>query len=83
VDMGMAAVEMLEDTDTAISQADALLGLAEVLAAAGRPEDAEAAAVRAIGLLEQKGDRLGAASARRRTEAVALAAVSESGRCAS
>jgi class 3 adenylate cyclase/tetratricopeptide (TPR) repeat protein len=69
--MGRHAVGSLDGTDTAISQADALLALFEVLAAAGQPDEAAACAEEAIELLERKGDRRGAAAARRRTTAVA------------
>jgi class 3 adenylate cyclase/tetratricopeptide (TPR) repeat protein len=85
--MARSAVDMLAGTDSGVSQADALLDLAEVLALARDPGQALEHAREAEAILRAKGDRLGTAIARERREAlagqVAADGLSASGRCAS
>ncbi|HZQ89597.1 MAG TPA: adenylate/guanylate cyclase domain-containing protein [Gaiellaceae bacterium] len=57
------AVALLRETDAPVMQADALLDLADVLAVAGRTEEAVAAAVEARLRYGLKGDLVGAARA--------------------
>ena len=59
------ALELAEETDALNSRAKALLDLAEVVALAGRSEEATEARLSAVELFEQKGNMLGAAQARR------------------
>ena len=54
------AIDLLRATDTLVRQADALIDLAEVLLAAGEAEKAQSALNEALGLLEQKGNTVGA-----------------------
>jgi predicted ATPase/class 3 adenylate cyclase len=58
------AVALAEQTDGLTLHGDALLDLAEVLLARGRPTDADAAAERALSLYEGKGNLVSAARAR-------------------
>jgi hypothetical protein len=58
------AVRLAEPTDLLVIHADALLDLADVMAIAGRPADAEAAARRGLELYECKGNLVSAARAR-------------------
>ncbi len=58
------AVELSRRSDEPISQANALQDLAEVLATARRPAEAEAARAQAIELYDQKGDLVASAAAR-------------------
>ena len=58
------AVELTRQSDERISQANALMDLAEVLAAAARTAEANESRARAIDLYEQKGDIVSAAAAR-------------------
>ncbi|HEV8248445.1 MAG TPA: adenylate/guanylate cyclase domain-containing protein, partial [Gaiellaceae bacterium] len=51
-----AAVAVLRSTDGVLKQADTLVVLAEVLQAAGRPDESGAAAAEALGLYEAKGN---------------------------
>ena len=60
------AVALTLQSDDLISQANAQIDLAEVLAVAGRVTAADEARSRAIGLYEQKGDLVSAMAARRR-----------------
>jgi hypothetical protein len=66
-----AAIALLRPTDGVLKQADALVVLSEVLRAAGRPEEAEGAALEALALYDAKGNAVAAAQVRE-----ALAAVS-------
>jgi type II secretory pathway component PulJ len=65
------AVELAERTDFLNLHADALMGLAEVLHAAGRPTDATMAA--ALTLYERKGNLISAARVRAAVEAASPA----------
>jgi class 3 adenylate cyclase/tetratricopeptide (TPR) repeat protein len=58
------AVALAEETDGLNLHGDALLDLAELLRAAGRPSDAVAAAERALALYERKGNLVSAARVR-------------------
>ena len=58
------AVDLTGQSDDPIAQANAMMDLGEVLAAAGRPVEADAARASAINLYEQKGDIVSAAAAR-------------------
>jgi predicted ATPase/DNA-binding SARP family transcriptional activator len=62
--LGEDAVRLAEPTDLLVIHADALLDLADVLAIAGRPADAEDAARRGLELYERKGNLVSAARAR-------------------
>lgn len=64
VELARAAVEYAETSDFLHSHAGALTDLAEVLALAGRAEDAASAIDAAIGLHEQKGNILALAQTR-------------------
>jgi class 3 adenylate cyclase/tetratricopeptide (TPR) repeat protein len=59
------AVETADRTDASTMRGDALLELGRALRAAGAEADADAAARRALELYEAKGNRVGAATARR------------------
>jgi hypothetical protein len=65
------AIPLGERTDYIDMQADALRTLAEVLAAAGKPEEARAAAQQAVELHERKGNAASAARARALLNAIA------------
>ncbi|HSK37329.1 MAG TPA: tetratricopeptide repeat protein, partial [Actinomycetota bacterium] len=67
-ELARSAVALAARTDFLNQHGDALLELAVVLAAAGRPAEARAAVEQALGLYERKGNLLGAAGARRRLE---------------
>ncbi|HEV8250359.1 MAG TPA: hypothetical protein VGQ15_10340, partial [Gaiellaceae bacterium] len=54
----------LRSTDGVLKQADTLVVLAEVLQAAGRPDESGAAAAEALGLYEAKGNVVAAARVR-------------------
>ena len=58
------AVALAKGTDGLTLHGDALLDLAEVLRAAGRPDEAEAAVERALALYERKGNVVSATRAR-------------------
>jgi ATP/maltotriose-dependent transcriptional regulator MalT len=60
------AVTLAEKTDFLNHQADAITDLAEVLREAGRTDEAYAAASKALGLYERKGNRVAAERARSR-----------------
>jgi hypothetical protein len=60
------AVEIASATDDLALQGGALLRLAEIYAAAGRADDARAAAERAVAVFERKGHRIGASARARR-----------------
>jgi N-acetylglucosamine kinase-like BadF-type ATPase len=59
-------VTLAEKTDFLNHQADAITDLAEVLREAGRTDEAYAAASKALGLYERKGNRVAAERARSR-----------------
>ena len=87
--MAQEALDMLEGTGPGVTQADALLDLAELLAAAGRGDEAVERVGEATSMLAAKGDVLGAAAARGRLDeglavgALGVGTLSASGRCAS
>jgi tetratricopeptide (TPR) repeat protein len=58
------AVELIKLADDPIDQANALMDLGEVLQTAGRHDEAALAGTEALGLYEQKGDIVSAATAR-------------------
>jgi ATP/maltotriose-dependent transcriptional regulator MalT len=60
------ATGLLDETDSLVAQADALLALAEVVDLGGRGEEALARTREALSLYEQKGDVVSAARARAR-----------------
>jgi class 3 adenylate cyclase/tetratricopeptide (TPR) repeat protein len=60
------AVELSEPTDMLNLRADALLDLADTATRLGRPEEAAAAAARALPLYERKGNQVAAAAVRSR-----------------
>jgi predicted ATPase/class 3 adenylate cyclase len=62
--LAQEAVALAQETDGLDLHGDALLDLAEVLRASGRPSDAVAAAERALSLYERKGNLVSAARAR-------------------
>ena len=64
VQLGEDAVRLADPTDLLDIRADALLDLADVMAIAGRPRDAEAAARRGLELYERKGNLVSAARSR-------------------
>jgi tetratricopeptide (TPR) repeat protein len=68
------AVERLRGTDARVTQAEALMDLAEVLRAGGELERAERAALEALELSEAKENTVAAAAARRWLDALATAA---------
>jgi DNA-binding SARP family transcriptional activator len=67
------AVRLAKPTDLLVIQADALLDLADVMAIAGRPADAQSAARRGLELYERKGNVVSAARAREFLNAAAPA----------
>jgi tetratricopeptide (TPR) repeat protein len=62
-------VAMASGTDMVLLHADALASLSEVLGLAGKPEEAEAARLEALGLQEQKGNVVAATELRGRAGA--------------
>ncbi|HET6657365.1 MAG TPA: adenylate/guanylate cyclase domain-containing protein [Gaiellaceae bacterium] len=58
------AVELLEQTDSVVAQADTLVDLAEVLRMGERPKDATAVMEDALGLLDAKGNAVAAEALR-------------------
>ena len=63
-------IELLEPTDALVLRGDAYLSLSEALDAAGRPDEARAAATEAEALYEAKGATALAAEARARREGI-------------
>ena len=68
-DMAREAVRLAQTSDDPTAQGNALVDLAEVLAAAGQAADAEASLSAATGRFEAKGSTVGVAAARARLEA--------------
>jgi class 3 adenylate cyclase/tetratricopeptide (TPR) repeat protein len=62
-ELARAAVALVERTEFLIVHANAVLDLGEVLALAGKPDEAAAAVAEAVDLFEAKGDRTSAARA--------------------
>jgi tetratricopeptide (TPR) repeat protein len=60
IELAEEAIELLRPTDTLVRQADALVDLAEILASAGERGKAESTLDEALGLLDQKGNTIGA-----------------------
>ena len=58
------AMELLEQTDAIVAQADMLIDLAEVLKMGGRPKDANAVMEDALALLDAKGNAVAAEALR-------------------
>ncbi|MGH3052314.1 MAG: hypothetical protein ACRDM8_05060, partial [Gaiellaceae bacterium] len=64
--LALRATALAEQTDALNLHADALMGLVDVFAAAGRAQDADAAAREALKLYEAKGNVVSAGRARSR-----------------
>jgi class 3 adenylate cyclase/tetratricopeptide (TPR) repeat protein len=76
-ELARQAVGLAEETDCLNLHGDALVGLAEVLAASGRRDEAAALSMQAVRLFEAKGNLVSADARRRRLETLGVTSAAD------